>query len=108
MASINLDDINYALQQLVRMQLAGELSAEAAWRERQQLLDAVEANWADVPDVVTNEIAPVKAADPAPAESRRRQQLKAMRRLWRRLRRLGLLWALLGMTIATCVYVASL
>ena len=113
MAKIDLDDVNFALQELVRLQLAGELAAEEAWRERQQLLDAVEANWADVPEQLT----PTSSAVDADAsttssheDERKLSRLFSMvpTRLWPRLRELGLVWVLFGLTVATCLYVASL
>ncbi|MEO6698377.1 MAG: hypothetical protein ABIR53_02515 [Paraperlucidibaca sp.] len=118
MATINLDDVNFALRELVRLQLAGELATEDAWRERQQLLGAVEANWADVPEQALDATAVAGATEVDASDDRNRvidklpigQQLWAFvaQRLWPRLRELGLVWALLGLTIATCFYVASL
>lgn len=116
MAAIDLDDVNFALQELVRLQLAGDLAAEEAWRERQQLLDAVEANWDDVPE----QLAQINSATdtPTPTAGGRDDERKPSRgqqllnivstQLWPRLRELGLVWALLGLTVATCFYVASL
>lgn len=120
MATIDLDDVNFALRELVRLQLAGELSTEDAWRERQQLLDAVEANWVDVSDLVSGQVSDQSIAAvtaDASADYRRvsaepalGQQLMTFitQRLWPRLRQLSLIWALLGLTIVTCLYVASL
>lgn len=110
MATIDLDDINFALRELVRLQLAGEIAPEVAWRERQQLLDAVEAQWDDVPEqvVAAPEVASAVHELSAPVSSCKRVLNYAVQQLWPRLRELGLVWALLGLTIATCIYVSSL
>lgn len=126
MATVDLDDVNFALRELVRLQLSGELANDDAWRERQQLLDAVEANWDDVPEQrgaaePAGAVASVAASAvnrPSQASVSRdcpglaaavRLRLGAMhRRLWPRLRELGLVWALLGVTVATWIYMASL
>lgn len=115
MAAIDLDAINFALRELVRLQLAGELSAQDAWRERQQLLDAVEANWHDVPEQLGDDSTAIDAptdaplADTSSARSVFSQIVAYMQQqLWPRLRERGMVWALLGLTVATCVYVASL
>lgn len=111
MATIDLDDINFALRELVRLQLAGEIAADAAWRERQQLLDAVEAYWDEVPEqAATISAAPDTVADEPsrPVPRWRRLLNSAYQTLWPRVRELGLAWALVGLTIATCLYVASL
>lgn len=116
MATIDLDDVNFALQELVRLQLAGELAAEDGWRERQQLLDAVEANWDDVPEQLaqTNSAEDTHTSTPNNSDDERKpsggQRLLSVvsTQLWPRLRELGLVWALLGLTVATCFYVASL
>lgn len=116
MAKIDLHDVNFALQELVRLQLAGELAAEEAWRERQQLLDAVEASWGDVPEQIAQISSAADTHTPTPHNldderkpSHRQRLLSAVStQLWPRLRQLGLVWALLGLTVATCFYVASL
>ncbi|MBQ0713763.1 MAG: hypothetical protein KBT61_03655 [Paraperlucidibaca sp.] len=114
MATIDLDDVNFALQELVRLQLSGELAAEEAWRERQQLLDAVEANWDDVPEQLaqTNSAADAPTASDSDDERRPSSGQRLLSfvstKLWSRLRELGLVWVLLGLTLATCFYVASL
>lgn len=44
-AGDDLKEVNAALRELVRLQLAGELSAQEAWQTRRQMLDAVETAW---------------------------------------------------------------
>jgi len=41
----DLKVVNHALRELVRLQLAGELAPDVAWRERRQMLESVEAAW---------------------------------------------------------------
>ena len=114
MAKIDLDDVNFALQELVRLQLAGELAAEEAWRERQQLLDALEANWDDVPEQLgqtsNNAHSPTTNSHDDECKPSKAQRFFRFvsTTVWPRLRELGLVWALLGLTLATCFYVASL
>ena len=44
-AGDDLKEVNAALRELVRLQLAGELSAQEAWQTRRQMLDSVETAW---------------------------------------------------------------
>ena len=51
----DLKEINSALRELVRLQLAGELPAQDVWQTRRQMLDSVEAAWHDLSQDVTSE-----------------------------------------------------
>lgn len=51
----DLKEVNAALRELVRLQLAGELPAPAAWQTRRQMLDSVEAVWHDLSQDLTPE-----------------------------------------------------
>lgn len=51
----DLKDVNAALRELVRLQLAGELPAHAAWQTRRQMLDSVEGAWHDLSQDLTPE-----------------------------------------------------
>lgn len=103
----DLQMVNHALRELVRLQLTGELEAEVAWRERRQMLESVEAAW----DVLVEDAgvaaapeadAPV-AAEPVAAPGRQGVRLDAIKS-WRLP-----LWALLLVfALATFLYVGSL
>lgn len=106
-ATDDLQLVNHALRELVRLQLSGELEAEVAWRERRQMLESVEAAW-DV--LVENAAAPVvteadatELAPPVAAPARKPISMAAIRS-WRLP-----LWALLLVfALATFLYVGSL
>lgn len=51
----DLKEVNAALRELVRLQLAGELPAQVAWQTRRQMLDSVEAAWHDLSQDLTPE-----------------------------------------------------
>lgn len=51
----DLKEVNAALRELVRLQLAGELPAQTAWQTRRQMLDSVEAAWHDLSQDLTPE-----------------------------------------------------
>jgi len=51
----DLKEVNAALLQLVRLQLAGELSGHEAWQARRQMLDSVEEAWHDLSQDLTPE-----------------------------------------------------
>lgn len=101
----DLQLVNHALRELVRLQLTGELEAEVAWRERRQMLESVEAAWdVLVEDAATPAEAPVEEAPAAVvAPARRRFDLDVVKS-WR-----FPLWALLLVfALATFLYVGSL
>lgn len=110
-AGDDLQMVNHALRELARLQLSGELSADVAWRERRQMLEAVEAAWGELPEaadtgettlpVVDAVVAEAPVAVPVlpPTASRR-----ALNQLWRLP-----LWALLlTLAVLTFLYVSSL
>lgn len=51
----DLKEVNAALRELVRLQLAGELSPHDAWQTRRLMLDSVEAAWNDLSQDLTQE-----------------------------------------------------
>lgn len=51
----DLKEVNAALRELVRLQLARELPAQEAWQARRQMLDSVEAAWHDLSQDLTPE-----------------------------------------------------
>lgn len=51
----DLKEVNAALRELVRLQLAGELPAQTAWQTRRQMLDSVEDAWSDLSQDLTPE-----------------------------------------------------
>ena len=51
----DLSEVNAALRELVRLQLAGELEASAAWQARRDMLSSVEAAWHDLRQDLTPE-----------------------------------------------------
>ena len=51
----DLCEVNAALRELVRLQLAGELDASTAWQTRHDMLSSVEAAWHDLSQDLTPE-----------------------------------------------------
>lgn len=51
----DLKEVNAALRELVRLQLAGELSPHDAWLARREMLASVEAAWNDLSQDLTPE-----------------------------------------------------
>lgn len=62
----DLKEVNAALRELVRLQLAGELPAQEAWRARRQMLDSVEDAWSDLSQDLTPEALDSKQVLKAP------------------------------------------
>lgn len=120
----DLTAVNHALRELARLQLAGELDPEAAWRERRQILLGVEAEWEALadqerPPVVVasgdaDEGGEVDAAvltpvvSPTPAQRARSLAARAWHWLLRRSWRMPLWIMLLALALATFSYVGSL
>lgn len=107
---VSLDDINYALRKLTQMQLAGELTPEQAWQERQTVLDTAEANWAALAGGQRTEIAhDMHEQLAAPSRAKWQRALKNATRLplwlWRTL---GWGWLLLLISLATWLYIFNL
>lgn len=63
----HLMDLNQALRELVRLQLAGDIDADTAWRTRRDMLAAAEASW----EVLQAENAPAPAAAEEEATGKR-------------------------------------
>ncbi len=100
----DLQLVNHALRELVRLQLTGELEAEVAWRERRQMLASVESAWDVLVEDADGSEAMPEAAPPAdPAPVRQRFGMATIRS-WR----LSLWALLLVFALATFVYVGSL
>lgn len=111
----HLRDLNLALRELVRLQLAGEIDADTAWRARRDMLAATEESWevlraAEQPAVTKEK--PVPVVKP-PLAKRVNQQVSnaaagigpwLLRRSWR-LPAWGLL---LLLAVGTFIYVGSL
>lgn len=103
---VNFDDINYALHKLTEMQIAGELTPEQAWQERQRILDGAESNWSalaagqrtQMPDALDETLA-------APTPSRWQQVSALLQVAWHRLSWGGLL---LLLCLATWLYIFTL
>jgi len=79
----DLKEVNAALRELVRLQLAGELPAPTAWQTRRQMLDSVEAAWHDLSQDLTPEALASKQEVKLPLAPRlslreRLQQLPAL------------------------------
>lgn len=100
----DLQAVNHALRELVRLQLADELEADVAWRERRQMLEAVEQSW-DVLDEDVSAVSPagMSEAPGAPLASGWRERL-SQAVSWR----LSLSALLLLCALATFFYVSSL
>lgn len=109
----HLMDLNQALRELVRLQLAGEIDADTAWRTRRDMLAAAEASWAVLQ--AENAPAPVpEAADAEPASRptwlarlRRRAAITG-RWLLRRSWRLTVWSMILLLALGTFFYVGTL
>ncbi|MES3039962.1 MAG: hypothetical protein V4730_02255 [Pseudomonadota bacterium] len=67
----DLKEVNAALRELVRLQLAGELPAQEAWQTRRQMLDSVEVAWHDLSQDVTAEALASKQVLKTPVPPRR-------------------------------------
>lgn len=93
----DLKEVNAALRELVRLQLAGELSPHDAWQTRRQMLDSVEAAWNDLSQDLTQEALASKQVLKLPEAQRLswRQRLQRMPR-WR----LNLRWQPLTKVLA--------
>lgn len=117
-----LNDVNHALRELVRLQLAGELAPDEAWRERRQMLASVEESWAALAGAEA--VAPAPVADDAvqpPVPASERPALAARLSGWlaalpRRLApgqgggagTLSMAGLLLALAVLTFLYVGSL
>jgi len=66
----DLKEVNAALRELVRLQLAGELSGHDAWQARRQMLDSVEEAWNDLSQDLTPEALASKQVLKAPLPPR--------------------------------------
>ncbi len=66
----DLSEVNAALRELVRLQLAGELPAQEAWHTRRQMLNSVEAAWNDLRHDLTPEALASKQVLKAPVPLR--------------------------------------
>ena len=66
----DLKEVNAALRELVRLQLARELSAQEAWQARRQMLDSVEEAWHDLSQDLTPEALASKQVLKAPVTPR--------------------------------------
>lgn len=69
-AGDDLKEVNAALRELVRLQLAGELSAQEAWQTRRQMLDSVEAAWHALSQDLTPEALASKQVLKTPVQPR--------------------------------------
>lgn len=54
----DLQVVNHALSELSRLQLSADLDAETAWRQRREMLQCVEAHWAQIPEDASSDAAP--------------------------------------------------
>lgn len=108
----HLMDLNQALRELVRLQLAGEIDADAVWRTRRDMLAAVESSW----EVLRTEHAPAAASveteaipvHPVPMARLHRQALIIGRWLLRRSWRLTIWSMILLLALGTFFYVGML
>lgn len=79
----DLKEVNAALRELVRLQLAGELPAQEAWQARRQMLDSVEAAWHDLSQDLTPEALASKQVlkTPVPPRLSLRERLQQLPKL---------------------------
>lgn len=120
----DLSAVNHALREISRLQLAGELDPETAWRERRDILLGVEGEWdalavlerppAETPPEVTHDgddasaSRPMAAAAQAPGQRLRALPAQVWHWLLRRSWRMPLWIMLLVLALLTFSYVGSL
>lgn len=113
----DLKEVNAALRELVRLQLAGELSPQEAWQARRDMLDSVEMAWQGLgQDLTAEALASKQVLEAAPAK-RWREWLTRPPRLQMTLRwqpvakafsHLPWWWLFLGAALLTFYYVSTL
>lgn len=105
----DLAELNHALRQLVSLQLEGSISADEAFQQRRQLLDAVDDSWEALREQAPSvEFDLASHARWSPVERLQAFPAQLINWLTRRTWRLPLSALLLILALSTFWYVSSL